>query len=541
MNPLKILKVDQMKPIIIIYLIAVAVIFSSCEKFLEEEPKDEIAGSQYFTQPEHAINAVNGLYRTGAPQLYDGSGTHYSGAKMFFGPYLTGYIDNEFKGQEVHVQHAQNMTFNATNLSTYFQDIWSILYRGVARANNAIKYIPATPGLSDTQRNQLLAEARYFRAMGYFQLARLFGEVPLITEPYESLANLNVPKSPLEEVYALITADLEFAVNEGELAETIMPDNGGRITRGTAATLLADVYLTMGGYPLQKAEYAKSASVAKSVISSGVYQLTTHDRSADGAVNLNSTAYNKLRLVDNNSAEYIYYYEFAVGISTSTHVHWAFPATAASSTVFAITNNAYGPSTRFLQGYNRTDDLRIQEKQYFHSSLTRSNGTTLNFVTAPYMWMDDVATFETASSGKDLPIYTYSDVLLVAAEAIALSEGVTGEAVDYLLQVRARALWKSDINQLRQSLAGLSVEQFVQEVWKERYRELVFEGRQWFDIQRTRMFPVPVGDGGGDIRFEPVIGHANDKGAIIQEKNLLLPIPTDELQRNPSLTQNPGY
>jgi starch-binding outer membrane protein, SusD/RagB family len=530
----------KMKPIIFCLIIA-TVFFSSCKKFLDEVPKDEISGSQYFAQPEHATNAVNGLYRTGAPQLYDGAGTHYSGAKMFFGPYLTGYIDNEFKGQEVHVQHAQNMTFNATNLSTYFQDIWSILYRGIARANNAIKYIPTTPGLSDTQRNQLLGESRFFRAMGYFQLAKLFGEVPLITEPYEGLENLNVTKSSLEEVYNLITSDLEFAVNEAGLASATMANNAGRITQGTAATLLADVYLTMSGYPLQKNEYTKSAAVAKAIINSGVYQLTTHDRNADGTVNLNSTAYNKLRRVDNNSSEYIYYFEFAVGISTSTHVHWAFPSTAASSTAFAITNNAYGPSTTFLRGYNSDGDLRIQEKQYFHSSLTRPNGTVLNFASSPYMWMDDEATFETASSGKDLAIYTYSDVLLIAAEAIALSEGVTDEALNYLTQVRSRAFWKTDANQLKQSLAGLSVEQFVQEVWKERYRELVFEGRQWFDVQRTRMFPVPVGNASGEISFEPVVGHANGKGAIIQEKHLLLPIPTDEIQRNPSLVQNPGY
>jgi len=526
---------------IIICLLVTAAIFCSCKKFLEEEPKDEISGSQYFTQPEHATNAVNGLYRTGAPQLYDGSGTHYSGAKMFFGPYLTGYIDNEFKGQEVHVQHAQNMTFNATNLSTYFHDIWRILYTGIARANNAIKYIPTTPGLSDSQMNQLLAESRFFRAMGYYQLVRLFGGVPLITEPYEGLEDLNVARNTVGEVYALITADLESAVNEGGLVESTMANNAGRITRGTAATLLTDVYLTMSGFPLQQNEYAKSAAVARSLINSGVYQLTAHDRNTDGTVNLNSTAYNKLRLVDNNTNEYIYYYEFAVGISVSTHAHWAFPTIAASATAFAITNNAFGPTARFVQGYNQTADLRIQEKQFFHSSLTRSNGTVVNFPRAPYVWQDDEASFETASSGKDLAIYAYPNVLLMAAEAIARAEGVSDEAVNYLLQVRSRALWNTDVNQLRQALAGLSVEQFVQEVWKERYRELVFEGRQWFDIQRTRTFPVPVGNALGDIRFENVIGHANGMGALVEEKNLLLPIPTDEMQRNPSLVQNPGY
>ncbi|MGJ1385575.1 RagB/SusD family nutrient uptake outer membrane protein [Sphingobacterium spiritivorum] len=529
-----------MKPTIILIIITLAMM-TSCKKFLEENPKDELAGNQYFTQPEHATNAVNGLYRNGAPQLYDGSGAHYSGSKMFFGPYLTGYIDNDFKGQEVHVQHAQNMTFNATNLSTYFHDIWSTIYRGISRSNNAIKYIPTTPGLSDIQRSQLLAEAYFFRAQGYFQLVRMFGDVPLITEPYENLENINVKRTPVKEVYALIVQDLTFAVNQGNLADKTMSANAGRVSKGTAATLLADVYLTMSGYPLQQNEYAKSAATARAIIKSGVYQLTTHDRNPDGSVNLKNTAYNKLRLVDNVSNEYIYSYEFTVGIATSTHAHWAFPTTATSATVFAITNNAYGPSSKFLKGYGAADDLRIQEKQFFHSSLEKANGTILNFPTAPYMWQDDQASFETATSGKDLPIYTYPDVLLMAAEAIALSEGVTAEAVDYLSQVRARAYWKTNPTVIRQQLGSLPADQFVKEVWKERYRELVFEGRQWFDIQRTRMFPVPAGTSDGNINFEAVIGHANDKGAIILEKNLLLPIPTDELQRNPLLEQNPGY
>ena len=133
-------------------------------------------------------------------------------------------------------------------------------------------------------------------------------------------------------------------------------------------------------------------------------------------------------------------------------------------------------------------------------------------------------------------MYTYPMVLLTAAEAIALSEGVTSEAVGYLADVRSSAYWKSALADMRTQLAGLTPENFVKEVWKERYRELVFQGTIWYDIQRTRLFPVPVA--GGDINFEPAIGHANGAGATIQVQNLLVPISRDELQRNPSLTPN---
>lgn len=529
-----------MKPTIICLLL-VMMLGTSCKKFLDEVPKDEISNGQYFTKPQHAENAVNALYRTGAPQLYESNLGSYSGSRMMFGPYMSGYIDNEFKGQEIHVQYAQNMTLNGTNLSSYLQAMWSSMYNGIARANNAIKYIPKPPGLSDQRSKQLLAEAKFFRAYAYFQLVRLYGGLPLITEPYEDISNMDVERSPVDKVYELITTDLEYALNEGGLADLAMINNGGRITKGVVATLLADVYLTMSGFPLNMDRSAKAASAARVVINSNKYNLTAHGLDANGNVVPANSAYNKLRLSDNSASEYIYYFEYAVGIATSTYASWSLPATVTSETKYAITANTFAPSDKFLAGYQKTEDLRIQEKQFFHSSLTKSNGTTINFATAPYLWLDQEAVFGTATSGKDQPIYTYSDPLLIAAESIARSEGVTTEAVDYLSRVRGRAYWKTDISTIKLQLSQLSKEDFIKEVWKERFRELVFEGRIWFDIQRTRLFPVPASDGTGNILFEPVIGHANNHGAIIQQKNLLLPIATDELQRNPKLVQNPGY
>jgi hypothetical protein len=534
----QIIKYGKMKPTIICLLLALT-LTTSCKKFLEEVPKDEISSDQYFTNPDHAINAVNGLYRTGAPQLYENTGGLYSGTRMMFTPYLTGYIDNEFKGQEIHAQRARNLTFDADNLSTYIQGIWSTLYAGIARTNTAIKYIPVTAGISDEQSRRLQGEARFFRALGYFQLVRLFGGVPLITEPYENQENLNVSRATVDAVYALITADLEYAVNEARLADVSMANNGSRITKGAAATLLADVYLTMSGFPLQKDSYAKAAQAARLVINSGRYQLTTHNRNTDNTVNLTNTAYNKLRLADRSATEDIYYYEFAVGISNSPYSNWVWPASVASETRFSVTLNAFAPVPQFLQGYDAANDLRVQEKQYFHSTLTRANGSTVTFETAPYIWQDDEASFTSGNSGKDLPVYTYSTALLTAAESIARSEGVTAEAVNYLAEVRSRAYWKLDLAAVKAQLTGLSTESFVQEVWKERYRELVFQGSQWYDIQRTRLFPVPTA--GGNINFEAVTGHPNAAGAVIQAKHLLLPIARDELQRNPSLVQNPNY
>lgn len=520
-----------------ITILFIALFSFSCSDFLEEVPKSSLDVDQNFQVPAHAYSAVNSLYRSGASQLYDGGS--YSGAPAMLGNYMSGFFDNEYKGQEVHVQHAQQLTLNGDNLAGYLGGRWNDLYRGISRANNAIVNIPTTPGLTETEVNILSAEARFFRALNYYYLVRMFGPVPKITEPYSSLENLYVERSSVADIYALIEEDLRFAVEQGELPEGAMVNHGGRITQTTAETLLADVYLTMSGYPLQADKYAAAATAAKSVINSGTFSLIQHDFDSEGNLIPENSAYNKIRKGDNSPQEYIYYREYMVGIATSSYTAWTLPVSMAQYSAYAVTNGAYQPRDAFLEGYDADEDLRIQEKQYYHSSLTLEGGEVVDFAITPYHWLDETAAFETASSGKDVLIYGYADVLLIAAEAIAMSEGVTPEAVDYLAQVRSRAYWQQDIEDIKAELSTLSPEAFVEEVWKERYRELVFEFRLWSDMVRTRKFPETSN---GDINFVDLVGHTNSWGKTITENNLIFPIPETERQRNPSLgDQNPGY
>ena len=139
-------------------------------------------------------------------------------------------------------------------------------------------------------------------------------------------------------------------------------------------------------------------------------------------------------------------------------------------------------------------------------------------------------------------IYGYANALLIAAEAIAQSEGVTPEAINYLAQVRARGYWQLDIPAVEATLTGLSPDLFAEEVWTERLRELVFEFRTWFDIQRTRKYPVTDESNRGEVTYVDVVGHTNPMGATYEEKHLLFPLSENEIQRNPDLgDNNPGY
>lgn len=526
-----------MKKIIILF--AGLMFMASCEDFLEEKPKSEMSVNQYFSDPSHAQNAVNSLYRDGVPGFF-GAGSAYRGTTMMIGGYMSGFFDNEYKGQEVHVEECHNLTLDPVNMSGYLDGIWDPCYTAISRANNAIKYVPETPGLSDAKNKELEAQARFFRALNYFHLVKTFGGVPLITEPYESTGNMYLERADASQIYNLIIEDLKFAINQGGLGNQPMPMNNFRVSEGSARAMLADVYLTMSGHPVQANHYGDAADVARDIINSGNYGLIEHGEE------LSNSAYNKMRTSE-NEREYLYVIEYESGIAESGWLPtYSYPNRAATWGIFqySITNNAYRPVEELLDVYDPANDLRMQEKQFFHTNLTYMEDgeeVTRTYDVSPYLWHDDEALFETGRAGKDVAVYRYAEVLLIAAEAIARSEGVTSEAVGYLADVRNRAYWETDRADIVSELSGLSEQAFVEEVWKERLRELPLEYRIWNDIQRTRKYPLTDENNPGEVTFVDVVGQSNVWGKTFEEKHLLFPISNNEMQRNPNLTQNPGY
>ena len=508
----------------------------SCDDFLTENPRTQIFVDNYFETPEDARAIVNGVYRSGVPGFY-GAGSAHAGSTIMMGGYMSGLFDNEYKGQEVHVENTHDLTLSPINMAGYFGGQWSSAYGAISQANTAIKYVPETKGLSETEKNSLLAQARYFRALNYFYLVRVWGDVPLITEPYESLENIFVERTDASQVYQQIIEDLEWAEQNGGLNNATFPGNNFRITRGAVTTLKADAQLHMAGYPVQdESAYQAAATSARSVISSGVYDLIEHGPTPD------QSAYNVLRTSDQED-EYIYAVEFASNIAENGWIpSYSYPNRMAAFGVFtySITNNAYRPVEELVRIYDPEKDLRVQEKQFFHTQ-REIDGELYEFELSPYLYHDTEALFTTNRGDKNLNVYRYAEVLLMAAEAIARSEGVTTEAVSYLADVRARAYWQTDRSVIEEDLSGLSVQNFVEEVWKERLREFSLEWKIWFDIQRTRQYPTTNEANPGEVNFVNVIGHTNPWGATFQERHLLFPISDNDLQTNPNLVQNPGY
>ena len=212
---------------------------------------------------------------------------------------------------------------------------------------------------------------------------------------------------------------------------------------------------------------------------------------------------------------------------------------------YSIFERTYGPTNQFLNVY-AANDLRIQPNQFFHWNYTNpDNGKTW---TAPenacgcWFWYDEDALLNTGRSTKDRDIFRYAEALLDAAESIAQSQGVTAEAAGYLAQVKARANMEGKtVAAITADLQKLGKQAFIEECWTERLREFPLEFKIWDDCLRTGKFPVISSTEKGKVTYVDLVGAKNASGATFKSSDLLWPISLNEMQRNPSLTQNEGY
>lgn len=522
-----------MKNYIIIFIGFLVLV--SCDDFLTETPETQISVNQFYETPAHARSSVNALYRSGAGSWYNFSTSYWDGVDAMRSGYLSGLV--EHPESRVGVQVVKDLSLTPVNLSQWLNSVWSGHYNSIARANLAITNIPGIEGLSEAETNRLLAEARFFRAYNYFNLVKNFGDVPLVVEPVEGLSGIFVPRDNTETVYQQIIADLEWARDNGGLSTVPFPMNNYRVTQGLVETILAEVYLQMAGFPVQdESKYANAAAAARSVINSGEYELIQNGPTPE------QSAYNVIR----NSQverEYIYDIEFNANISSNPYPSLVYPrASRAPGVKYTDGYNAYLLTEEYINFFDPEMDLRIQNQQMFHHYYETEGGERVEFGEhAPYLWHEDAAVFETGVGSNNLHALRYPLVLLIAAKAIARTEGVTSEAVGYLADVRDRAYWQTDRTVIVNQLSGLSEQEFVEEVWKERLRELALEFKVWDDVRRTRQYPTSSEDNPGEVEFVNVIGATNQRGVPFQEKHLLYPISSDEIQRNPELTQNPGY
>ncbi|MBE7171898.1 MAG: RagB/SusD family nutrient uptake outer membrane protein [Williamsia sp.] len=494
--------------------------FSSCKKWLSDHDVDpsNLSPGTYYTIPAHAEAAIAAAY---AQTRFINGGAGIFANNFSLTEMLTGTAKTE-TGQNTDLNNLIGLSYNGDNV--FINNWWNGAYSVIAQTNLVLDRVPAITPMDAAQKKRILGEAQFLRAWSYFYLVRLFGDVPLITTSVDAASPLLYAKrSTKDSVYTQIVNDLTAA----EAAGLSWTDATGRVSMGAVKSLLAEVYLTMAGQPLNKgaAYYKLAADKANEVITSNSFSLFTN------YFDLHNTA-------TENKTEHIFEIQYLSGVADNPNQGILLPNFKAVSAY----GTEIGSTVPTLQFYNsfETGDLRKVDRQgFFYTSYYDEGSGPLKNLSAPYIYkfFDVIANGTagvkgTATSSLNWPNIRYAQVLLTYAEASNESGGPTQAALNALGLIRTRAQLTTP------ALATYTQNTFREAIWRERAHELCYEGITWFDMLRTRKAYNELTNG-----FDNFVGHKfPDSGSVLAEKNLLLPLPTQEMQNNPNLRpNNPGY
>ncbi|WP_207515115.1 RagB/SusD family nutrient uptake outer membrane protein [Longitalea luteola] len=515
------MKICNINSLYILLLSAFALTATSCKKWLREEDNDpsNLSPDIYYTLPGHADAAIAAAYdRTRF--FAGGAGIFANNFSMLEMP--TGTAKTE-TGQNTDLNNLLGLSYNGDNV--FVLNWWTGLYQVIAQTNLVLDKVPGIK-MDEAKKKQVLGEAQFLRAWSYFYLVRLFGDVPLHTTSVLTALDPATysSRTTKDSIYMQVVNDLKAAEASG-LAWT---DAGGRASLGAVKSLLAEVYLTMAGHPLNKGKeyYKLAADKANEVITSGKFKLFEK--------------YNQLHNESlENQQEHIFQIQYLGGVANNGNQAILLPNFKDVS-AYGTEVGSTTPTVQFYNSFEPGDKRTVDREGFFYTSYYDGGFRGLKALGAPYIFkhFDSVANGTsgkegTAISGLNWMNIRYAQVLLTYAEAQnEAADGPTQGAVDALKLIRDRAGLATG------ALGSYDQTSFRNAVLRERWHELCYEGITWFDMVRRKTAYNETTNS-----FENFVGHKlPESGAVLAEKHLLFPLPTLEMQNNPNLRpQNDGY
>lgn len=447
--------------------------FSSCEKLIEiKPPSNELPSELIFSSDNTARAALSGAFsQLSSSQPYSWlltGATAMSSDEILY---------NNAGGRYDYFLQNTYDPINASLLS----DLWGGHYTSIYRFNSVIRGLEGNTSITASLSQQLIAEAKFMRALLHFNLLQLFNEVPLITSTNVSETALT-PRNTREQVYAQIIKDLEEA--KANLATSYVGNTRLEPNKGAAAALLARVYL-------YTRNYANASSNASEVINqSSLYTLAGGN--ALSGIFLKNSSESILQLGSAGTDVTGYTGEGAAFVSTPT------------SQTFTLT-------PALLQAFE-TGDLR-------RAAWVREKTTAGVTYYEPYKYQNNDRTTATASGRQEAPtLIRLAEMYLIRAEAKASQQDTNGALADLnVIRNRAGLPWRT----------GGSANEVLSWIWQEKRIEFFCEqGHRWFDLNRTN-------------RINAVMQAA--KPQTWQSFARWYPIPQTVRDANPNLTQNEGY
>ncbi|MCK5694490.1 MAG: RagB/SusD family nutrient uptake outer membrane protein [Bacteroidales bacterium] len=486
-----------MKRIKFILAILIMLTAVGCEDQFDLKPFSTITTQNMWNTENEAVSGVTGMYSQFRSTF---NGTAY----LVWYEFRSGFWQVGKSGAD----QWDDLFLNTPNATSTPNLDWTSVYKTINAANLAIKYIPDIEFGDPDEQGDLLADAYFVRAYCYFNLARLWGDVPLLVTPVESLDadNLYPVREDMAKVFTQVKSDLDEGL---EQSSDEGPRNRIYATLASLNMLKADVYLwtakRMGG---GNADLTVAQSAADAVLADANYQLLPVYEDV-------------FREEMNDETVFSIFFDIVEG-----------PDQFGERFTFQANQ---------VEGDYRDNPVPIGESANWHSLTDHYIGTYLtadttdtrtgvisqifNSATTEYRWVNkylgDIIS-DTRVARSDTRIYRFAEAILFRAEALN-AQGFTSEAIIELNKIAERAYGVADY--YANTLTQTEVDDAI---LHERLIEFGAEGKSWFDIIRF----------GKAFELIPsLVGRESD----YQGNILLLPVNPATITKNPNITQTPGY
>lgn len=541
---------------------------NSCDDFLNLEPLNEIILENFWNEKSDVENIVNGCYAELQKQAV-------VERMMAWGEFRS---DNIIGGTNVNNNEDLSNLLKENIKSDNVFTNWDSFYYIINTCNTVMHYAPGVamrdPSFTQSELKATLAEVTAIRALCYFYLIRAFRDVPYVTEPYiEDTQEMAIEATPFVEVLDSLISDLERVRVNAVKNYPVNKQNyqTGRITQDAIHALLCDLYLW-------KQDYSSAIRYADMVIDvkTANYQETL-DKMA-GFVSQEDQMIDGYPLISDKESSYYgsaYTAIFGTGNSRESifELNYSFDETMLSNGAvsYYYGNSETSPGIVKPAEFISTDMTLDKPSVYAHKYDSRyyenmqSVGTTycINKYASNQCQLNASASTPNAAYGSfyakdncyaNWILYRLTDVMLMKAEAMvqlidendttdtaaAVRDSLLRGAFDIVVAVNKRSSFAT-------TEEGISYDEYRSKsqmtnlVLDERNRELMFEGKRWFDLVRRA-----ERDGNTNYLIGQVTRKGSDNASVVQSKlsrmdALYWPYNKEELQVNPKLRQNPAY
>ena len=478
----------------------------SCTDFLDREPFSDISSADFYTTEANIDLAAVGMYGR---------------LRIYYQNYVT-FAELPSDNAQTPSAGSDNLgqfdKFSMVALNAMLSNNWNQSYNGILQANKVLLSLPNITFNNSEKKDQIEGEARFIRALNYFNLVRIYGKVPIVVTIIDQHEARKLTRNEEEDVYKLIVDDLEAAA--ALLPPSYTGNNIGRATRWAALSLLGKVYVT-------RSEFNEALAPLKEVVEQGPYSLLPNF--AD--IFLPSNA---------NHKESVFEIQYEGG-TLEMGSSWGFAAhpRVLANAMGISTADATVPTSDIIQTFESASKANESTSPRYLATIGTmqytSNGNTLSAKHVKKHYMEHTVQNQ---SDDNWPLIRFADVMLMYAEALNETEATPSTtAIELVNKIRRRAFGfaieggnnTTDLT----SDKTTSQSAFRDAIMLERRLELAFEGHRWFDLIRTGKY-VEVMNNHFNTYFNSLYK--------VETYHRLFPVPQREIDINPLLKpNNEGY